>query len=80
MDAQFLQSLSRIDQILYKTSYDFAVKHCNATPELAHQAGLKKIKNTKILAEQLSKPQSYVDLSTGKTFKCTESQLISKFS
>lgn len=80
MNLQFLQSLSRIDQILYKTSYDFEIKYCEATSEEAHQAGLKKIKKTKDLVQQLEKPQTYVDVSTGKTFKCTESQLISKFS
>jgi hypothetical protein len=80
MNVQFLQSLSRINQILYKSAYNFEIEHCNGTPESAHQAGLSKLKNVEKLKEEFSKPQIYVNLATGKTTKCTEAQLISKFS
>ena len=80
MDTQFLQSLTRINQILYKAAYNFEIEHCNGTSESAHEAGLKKIKSTENLKSQMSRPQTYVNLATGKTIKCTESQLISKFS
>lgn len=80
MNAEFIQTLSGIEKILYKTSYDFEVKHCGATPEQAHQAGINKIKSVNKLAKKESRPQTYVQLSTGKKIKCTENQLISKFS
>jgi hypothetical protein len=77
----FINTLTGIDKILYRTSYDFELKYSpNATPESAHEAGLKKIRRTEDLKTQMSKPQTYVNLATGKTIKCTESQLISKFS
>lgn len=77
---QFAESLSGTDKVLYQTSYDFQIKYCDATPEQAHQAGLEKIKQTKKLVDKMSKPQTYINLATGKKIKCTESQLIAKFS
>jgi hypothetical protein len=51
-----------------------------ATEESAHQAGLKKLEQVKKLKEEASKPQVYVDLSTGKRFTSTENDLEGRFS
>jgi hypothetical protein len=77
----FINTLTGIDKVLYRTSYDFHLKYSpNATPESAHQAGLEKLKNTQEMMAQLEGEQNYVDLSTGKRFRCTEAQLMSKYS
>jgi len=75
----FFQTLTGVNKVLYKTSYEFHMKYStNATEESAHQAGLDKIKSVSKLSEELSKPQTYVNLSTGKRFTCTENELMSK--
>jgi hypothetical protein len=48
----------------------------NATEESAHQEGLNKIKSVARLSEELSKPQTYVDISTGRRFTSTEAELM----
>jgi hypothetical protein len=76
---EFFQTLTGINKVLYKTAYNFELKYAaNATEESAHQAGLKEIKRIGKLSEELSKPQTYVDLSTGKRFTCTENELMAK--
>ena len=78
MNAFFL-TLTGINKVFYKTAYNFELKYAaNATEESAHQAGLKEIKRIGKLSEELSKPQTYVDLSTGKRFRCTENELMAK--
>jgi hypothetical protein len=80
MNVEFLNTLSGINKVLYKTSYEFHMKYsANATEESAHQAGLDKIKSVSKLSEELDKPQTYVNLSTGKRFTCTENQLTAKY-
>jgi hypothetical protein len=77
----FINTLTGIDKVLYRTSYEFELKYSpNATPESAHQAGLEKLKNTREMMAQFEGEQDYVDLSTGKRFRCTEAQLMSKYS
>jgi len=79
MDAKFLETLSGINKVLYKTSYEFEMKYAkNATHESAHQAGLDKIQSIKELRKELEKPQTYVNVSTGERFTCTEAELMSK--
>jgi hypothetical protein len=76
----FLNTLSGIDKVLYKTSYEFHMKYsANATPESAHRAGLEKIESVKELSRELEKPQTYVNVATGERFRCTEAELMSKY-
>ena len=78
---EFFQTLTGINKVLYKTAYNFHMKYStNATEESAHQAGLTEIKRISKLSEELDKPQTYVNLSTGKRFTCTENELMSKHS
>jgi hypothetical protein len=79
MDTKFLETLSGINKVLYKTSYEFEMKYSeNATPESAHQAGLAEIKRIEELSKEWEKPQTYVNVSTGERFTCTEAELMSK--
>ena len=49
----FINTLTGIDKVLYRTSYEFELKYSpNATPESAHQAGLEKLKNTREMMAQ----------------------------
>jgi hypothetical protein len=69
---EYFQTLTGINKVLYKTAYKFEIDYAaNATEESAHQAGLNEIKRIGKLSEELSKPQTYVNLSTGKKFICT---------
>jgi heterodisulfide reductase subunit B len=75
----FYKTLTRVNQILYKTSYEFHMKyHKDATPESAHAAGLEKLTNIEKLKEEFSKPQPYVNVATGETFYATESSMMAK--
>jgi hypothetical protein len=77
----FANTLTGINKVLYKTSYEFHMKYSkNATPESAHQAGLDKIESINELSKELDKPQTYVNVSTGERFTCTEAQLMSRHS
>ena len=79
MDTNFLNSLTGIDKVLYKTTYELELKYgTNATHESAHQAGLDKIQSIKELSAEWEKPQTYVNVATGERFRCTEAELMSK--
>jgi hypothetical protein len=68
----FFETLKGVEKVMYKTAYNFHMNHHKgATPESAHQAGLNELKRLGKLREEHSQPQTWVDLSTGKTFKAT---------
>ena len=68
----FFETLKGVEKVMYKSAYNFHTKyHEGATPESAHQAGLNELKRLGKLREEQSQPQTWVDLSTGKTFKAT---------
>ncbi len=78
---KFVETLKGVDKVLYKSAYEFELNYVKgATEESAHQAGLDKIEQIKILKQEASKPKVYVDLSTGKTFTSTENDLEGMFS
>jgi hypothetical protein len=79
MDTNFLQTLPSRDKAFYETAYDFNIKYCNGNAETAHQAGLDEIKRIHELMDDFEKPQNYVDVSTGRRFRCTEAELMSKY-
>jgi len=63
MNTDFLNTLSGVDKVLYKSAYQFTERYCNGTPEECHAEGLKKIKDTHKLA---SKKEVWVDITTGR--------------
>lgn len=76
----FAETLKGVDKVLYKSAYEFELKFVKgATEESAHKAGLEKIAQVKKLKEEISKPQVYIDLSTGEKFISTESDLEGMF-
>lgn len=76
----YYNSLTGVNKVLYRTSYNFEMEHCpGATPESAHAAGLDKIARMNKMSEEARKPQTYIDLSTGKTLRCTEAELMARF-
>ena len=78
---KFVETLKGVDKVLYKSAYEFELNYVKgATEESAHQAGLDKIEQIKILKQEASKPKVYVDLSTGNTFTSTENDLEGMFS
>ena len=56
---------AKVEQILRKSAYDFAIR-CGKTETEALAAADDKIKNVNKIAEQ-EKNQKWVDLTTGKT-------------
>jgi len=73
MNEEFLNTLSPVNKLLYKTAFTFHMKHhVGATHEASHIAGLEKLESIGVLMEELSKPQLYVDLETGKKFYAIE--------
>ena len=68
----FFETLKGVEKVMYKTAYNFHTNHHKgATEDTAHQAGLNELKRLGKLREEHSQPQTWVDLSTGKTFKAT---------
>ena len=64
----FFETLKGVEKVMYKTAYNFHLNHHNgATEDTAHEAGLNELKRLGKLREEHSKPQTWVDLSTGKT-------------
>ena len=77
----FAETLRGVEKVLYKSAYAFELEYVKgATEESAHQAGLKKLEQVNRLKEEASKPQTYVDLRTGKKFTSTENDLEGRFS
>ena len=76
-----IKTLSPVEKVLYKYEVEFYKEyHPEYTSEQLHEAGMKKVISVRKLGEEASKPQKYVDLSTGKTFWATENELESKHS
>ena len=77
----FFKSLKGVEKVMYKSAYQFHIKyHEGANEQTAHEAGINELKRLGKLREEASKPQTYIDLSTGKKFTSTENDLISQFS
>lgn len=76
----FAETLKGVNKVLYKSAYEFELNFVKgATEESAHKAGLEKIEQVKKLSEEVSKPQVYVNLSTGEKFISTENDLEGMF-
>jgi len=79
MNQQFLATLNSMDKTFYQVAYDFEMKYgSDKSPEAAHQAGLNEIERINGLSKSFNEPQTYVEVSTGKRFKCTEAELMQK--
>lgn len=77
----FIETLKGVEKVMYKTAYKFHMDyHKGATEQSAHEAGLNELKRLGKLREEASKPQTYVNLSTGKKFVSTEKDLMTQFS
>ena len=75
----FMSTLTGIEKVLYRTAYNFEMKYgSESTEESAHAAGLKEIERISNMRKDFDKPQKYVDISTGKTFTSTESELMGR--
>jgi len=66
----FFETLKGVEKVMYKAAYNFHLKYHNgATEDTAHEAGINELKRLGKLREVHSQPQTWVDLSTGKTHK-----------
>ena len=66
----FAESLKGLAKTAYSTGYSFHMD-CNpdSTEAEAHEAGLKEMARIADLREEARKPQTWVNLSTGKKFR-----------
>ena len=75
----YTDTLSRVEKILYKQSFEFELQHgSGADEDSAHFAGMQKVNSVRALAKEMEKPQTYVDLKTGKRFTCTEAEMMAR--
>ena len=66
----FIETLKGVEKVMYKSAYNFHMEHHKgATEQSAHEAGLNELKRLGKLRKEASKPQTWVNLSTGKTHK-----------
>jgi hypothetical protein len=66
----FIETLKGVEKVMYKSAYQFHMNyHKGATEQSAHEAGINELKRLGKLREEHSKPQTWVNLSTGKTHK-----------
>lgn len=76
---ELYNNLKGVEKVMYKTAFNFHMKYSTgATEDSAHIAGLKELERLGKLRNEMNKPQTYVDLSTGRKFRSTEAQLISR--
>jgi len=67
---EFAQTLKGVNKALYTAAYNFHLKNFKgATADSAHLAGLAKLKSIDKIREEHAKPQTWVNLETGKTHK-----------
>jgi hypothetical protein len=65
---EFIQTLKGLDRVMYKYAYQFHLDYYEgATESTAHEAGVAEIKRIAKIKEKYAKPQTLVDLTTGKT-------------
>jgi hypothetical protein len=63
----FYENLKGVEKVMYKSAFNFHMKyHAGATNESAHEAGLKELKRLGKLREEHSKPEMWVDITTGE--------------
>ena len=63
----FCQNLKGVEKVMYKSAFNFHMKnHKGATEDSAHIVGLNELKRLGKLREEHSKPQIWVDITTGK--------------
>ena len=63
----FCQNLKGVEKVMYKSAFNFHMKyHKDATEDTAHQAGLNELKRLGKLREEHSKPEVWVDITTGE--------------
>lgn len=75
----YTDTLSRVEMVLYKTSFKFHLQYsAGADDESAHFAGMTKVASVRAMSEEMSKPQTYVNLSTGERFTCTEAEMMAR--
>ena len=68
----FFETLKGVEKVMYKSAYNFHMEyHEGATSESAHEAGINELKRLGKLRKEASKPQTWINLSTGKSFKAT---------
>jgi hypothetical protein len=68
----FAESLSSTAKVAYSTGYSFHMDcYPNATESEAHQAGLDEMARIDRIRKTAKKPQTWVDITTGKKFKAT---------
>ena len=76
---EFHKNLKGVEKVMYQTAYNFHLKYSNgANEDSAHEAGIKELKRLGKMRKEMDQPQTYVDLSTGRKFRSTESELISR--
>lgn len=63
----FCQNLKGVEKVMYKSAFNFHMRnHKGATEDTAHQAGLNELKRLGKLREEHSKPEVWVDITTGE--------------
>jgi len=66
----YYENLKGVERSMYKMAFEFHKDYTeNATEDSAHEAGLKELERLGRLRKENSKPQTWVDITTGKTFK-----------
>ena len=75
----FYDNLKGVEKVMYKTAFEFHLNYsAGATEDSAHTAGIKELERLRKMRKEMDQPQTYVDLSTGRKFRSTEAQLISR--
>jgi len=66
----YYDNLKGVERVMYKSAFNFHKQHVQgATEDSAHEAGVKELERLGKIRKEASKPQTYVNLSTGKKFK-----------
>jgi len=76
MNIKYLNSLSPVEKVLYKTSFNFQ-KKLGKSDEVAHEKSVKSVNDTMGISSS-DEVIDYVDVFTGEKFSCTENEMMAR--
>ena len=76
MNKEYLNSVSPVEKVLYKASFNFQ-KKLGKSDEVAHEKSVESVKSTMGIANA-DEVIDYVDVFTGERFSCTENEMMAR--
>jgi hypothetical protein len=68
-DFSVFKTLTSVEKVFYKAAFNFEMEYVSGNTEAANEAGIAEVARINKLKKTATKQQTWVNVSTGKTFK-----------